>query len=421
MAPKTSASAKPEGQCPNLKLVLDKGPLSGRTMDFEAGSIIRVGRIVRGNTVSIKDAGISSRHLLIQAELNSDLGYHRWTVTDLDSSNGTYLNGSQLDPSTPAVLTDGDVIKIGEATAIRVGFEVSGGGSECDSSNVRRNLRPRGRNGRVELGVIDENSELGDEGDDLKKGLGDYVGNLVDENERKMIGRRTRGPKARELGNGVEEVGVVENSSQARLRRPRASRMEKKSEKFEMEIDENEGKSETVIKVEGMGIRNGGLRTRSSMKDVKLLEESEIRGVGMQRASTRSTRNSRKVESLDENGVLVKVKEAREGMPEKIGSFVEVLSELKERDEPTEKWMDSGSLDGSGNASVPETKDHMAGSEESAVDLEKMTLGEWFEFLEIYMPKQIIQVTEEMITGMKQKAEKLHEFLLHQKDTEAIN
>lgn len=42
---------------------------------------------------------------------------------------------------------------------------------------------------------------------------------------------------------------------------------------------------------------------------------------------------------------------------------------------------------------------------------EKMSLGEWFNYLEVNLPKQIMDAIEEMIMHMKQKAEKIHEFI----------
>ena len=45
-------------------------------------------------------------------------------------------------------------------------------------------------------------------------------------------------------------------------------------------------------------------------------------------------------------------------------------------------------------------------------DLNKMTLGDWFDFLEVYLPKQIIDETEEMIDLMTQKAERLREYIV---------
>ena len=53
----------------------------------------------------------------------------------------------------------------------------------------------------------------------------------------------------------------------------------------------------------------------------------------------------------------------------------------------------------------------------NVLDLEKMTLGEWFDYLEEYLPKHIIDTTEEMILGMKQQSEKCHEFKLQQKNS----
>ncbi|GER57083.1 ubiquitin-like protein 5 [Striga asiatica] len=49
----------------------------------------------------------------------------------------------------------------------------------------------------------------------------------------------------------------------------------------------------------------------------------------------------------------------------------------------------------------------------------KMTLGEWFEFLEVYLPKHIIDETEQMISEMRKKAERLNEFMLQHKNAKS--
>ncbi|KAL2463563.1 FHA domain-containing protein [Forsythia ovata] len=166
MSPASAAASGPEEQGPKLKLIVEKGPLSGQS----------------GNSISIKDAGISSKHVLIQfgPNLDSDTAPNccQWTITDLASSNGTIFNDTQLEPSEPSVLSDGDVVKIGELTSIIVKFDVTGCKGEDNIGKTRRNPR-RGTAGRgqrmVELMVIDEDSELGL---GFKDKLGDMAGSF---------------------------------------------------------------------------------------------------------------------------------------------------------------------------------------------------------------------------------------------------
>ena len=44
-----------------------------------------------------------------------------------------------------------------------------------------------------------------------------------------------------------------------------------------------------------------------------------------------------------------------------------------------------------------------------------MTFRDWFDYLEVHLPKQIIEVTEEMIEGMRKKAERVKEYMVQQK------
>lgn len=53
-------------------------------------------------------------------------------------------------------------------------------------------------------------------------------------------------------------------------------------------------------------------------------------------------------------------------------------------------------------------------------DLEKMTLEEWFNSMEVDLPKQILEVTEEMVEGMRRKAERVREYMIEQKKKQGV-
>ena len=44
------------------------------------------------------------------------------SITDLDSTNGTYINGEKIEPREPTEIKHGDTIRIG-ATIMRVSLE----------------------------------------------------------------------------------------------------------------------------------------------------------------------------------------------------------------------------------------------------------------------------------------------------------
>ncbi|XP_047336231.1 FHA domain-containing protein At4g14490-like isoform X2 [Impatiens glandulifera] len=115
-----------------LKLIIEKGHREGETLEFQPGKPVKIGRVVRGNTLAIKDAGVSSNHLSIEFVSGE------WILSDLDSSNGTIVNGEVIKADNPAKLVDGDTIKIGERSSIKVSIGVPN-----DDVDVRRNPRRR--------------------------------------------------------------------------------------------------------------------------------------------------------------------------------------------------------------------------------------------------------------------------------------
>jgi pSer/pThr/pTyr-binding forkhead associated (FHA) protein len=54
------------------------------------------------------EAGVSRRHAQLLHEGDA------WYVLDLDSTNGTFVNGVELTPKTRSLLSDGDQITMGE-------------------------------------------------------------------------------------------------------------------------------------------------------------------------------------------------------------------------------------------------------------------------------------------------------------------
>uniref|UniRef100_A0ACD5VEF3 Uncharacterized protein n=1 Tax=Avena sativa TaxID=4498 RepID=A0ACD5VEF3_AVESA len=102
---------------PVLTLVVEKGPRKGETRQCAAGSALRIGRVVKGNHLAVRDVGASQQHLSI--------GFlpppaAQWAVSDLGSSNGSFLNGAPLLPNVPTPLSHRDSIKIGESTVLAV-------------------------------------------------------------------------------------------------------------------------------------------------------------------------------------------------------------------------------------------------------------------------------------------------------------
>ncbi|XP_019192852.1 PREDICTED: uncharacterized protein LOC109187176 isoform X2 [Ipomoea nil] len=253
-----------EVEGPMLKLTMEKGPLAGQGLEFKPGIAVRVGRVVRGNNITIKDSGISSKHLTI--EFNSSDG--KWVIRDLGSSNGTFLNAGKLDPSCPACLSDCDVIKIGELTSIKVQIgDAAPAPAPAPARAPTRSRRNAGRKAAADTATSDdsdaaaENCELG----------------LVAEDADRASTRPRRNPRRKaatdtttatddrdaaekcELGLVSEELGNNNKGKKGRPPRPRT--------RTETQAERDSESVKTELQPEGIGLENAGIRlTRSSSK-----------------------------------------------------------------------------------------------------------------------------------------------------------
>jgi len=81
---------------------------NGQAVNFRLTALTYIGRS-EDNQLRLLDPGVSRRHVLVMATPG---GY---TIRDLGSQNGTYVNGSRVDESP---LTDGDRITIGEINLV---------------------------------------------------------------------------------------------------------------------------------------------------------------------------------------------------------------------------------------------------------------------------------------------------------------
>ena len=96
------------------KLVISL-PDAGEVIHELSGAKVTLGR-VDDNTIQINDASVSSHHAELTASGNDYL------LTDLGSTNGTRLNGEEVD-STARKLRAGDRVRFGKVDAI---FEAGG-------------------------------------------------------------------------------------------------------------------------------------------------------------------------------------------------------------------------------------------------------------------------------------------------------
>ena len=59
------------------------------------------------NAIMLSDVGVSSRHARLNWRGDT------WHLTDLGSTNGTWIGARQLEPNAPAPLREGDTVRLG--------------------------------------------------------------------------------------------------------------------------------------------------------------------------------------------------------------------------------------------------------------------------------------------------------------------
>ena len=99
--------ARDAGPAADRLIVLDGGA-SDRPpgASFHLEPVTSVGRDL-DNAVVLADPTVSGRHAVLHVREGA------WWLEDLDSTNGTFVNGERLAREAPAIVRSGDVLQIG--------------------------------------------------------------------------------------------------------------------------------------------------------------------------------------------------------------------------------------------------------------------------------------------------------------------
>ncbi|XP_050226434.1 FHA domain-containing protein At4g14490-like [Mercurialis annua] len=468
----------------SVKLLILKGPREGETVEFPPESTIKIGRIIRGNNLTIKELAISSKHLIIK--FSSLAG--KWLVEDLKSSNGTTINSTPVPPFTPVPIHHGDVLKLGEETSILVHFfpQVEETDEE-KPSQLRRNPRRKGQ----EISVVKNDgnaavmiqpkprrpgrppkapqpplaaaARVSDEDKGLEKLESDKVNVRVrvtrgrraevekrgSENVKKV--RVTRNKKNEDSDHELENVSGAAGAELGSVKaNSRVTRSRKKENGSVIDLENNlDGKrtheshlQEPPLKKNvGLGLDLGDeAKEKVDEKDVSVenVEDKDDSDVGLDSIEEAKEKVNEKdvstenVEGEDDSDVgLDSREEAKEKVNEK-----DVTIENVEDEDDSDVGLDSSEEADDGVNEVDISKNEeiksqcRGGAKETdgkrqvnkkwkEIDLETMTLGEWFEYMEEYLPWQLYQVTEEMISDMKMRAERVKDYIIEQKKAKA--
>ena len=126
-------------------LLCQTGPDKGRRFFFERNAQLGRGPLA---DLEVRDPAVSRRHALITVQDG------RCFVSDLQSGNGTYLNGQRV--AVPTALADGDQVRVGSTSFLfRSGDERAGDRGSSSRASVRpQEAPPRSRSVVVPLAKL---------------------------------------------------------------------------------------------------------------------------------------------------------------------------------------------------------------------------------------------------------------------------
>ncbi|KAJ3703652.1 hypothetical protein LUZ61_007357 [Rhynchospora tenuis] len=346
-----------------LQITVLKGTKNGEILVCKPGSRLNIGRVMKGNDFALRDPGISQKHLCFKF----DSEVSRWVISDLDSSNGTMLNGSKIQPLVPVPITDHDVISIGEKTQLGVRI--------------------------VSLVSLEENKENGDT-------------TVRRVNPRRGLARSNA------RGRGSEKEVVEED--QSRVVVPvRGGRKKNNDEANSTRVLADEEKMEKTDKSGGIQLRRNPRRGNSS-KALRELDMNCAVDIGVEAKGVQKKRKEKgkgkeagiindelhnrnnelllETDDTDSDSVIM----SNEGM-----GFKAVTRVNSSRVAEEEKGEEDGGVKEGFEVNHIEVGD----------GIENMTLGQWFESMFVFLPKVIYDETEELIQILKEKAKKFDEHI----------
>ncbi|XP_076914629.1 uncharacterized protein LOC143573709 [Bidens hawaiensis] len=442
----------------DLKLIIEKGPREGETLSYspDSSSLIKVGRVIKGNTFAIKESGISSKHMCIQF----DNQLNQWIVYDLNSSNGTFVNTQKLDPHVPSVINNGDRIKIGELTSIVVMIEDQsstaaasavgedentdlglgfGGGDlgKVEPVVKKRNMRSNAKKGvdsRNEVETVSSRRTLRSlkkDGVSLVSTLNQIPENLnVDVSEMVNVSvpvepKITRGRKKKipDLDQTkpadavvVEPVRTTRGRKKALPVEPLEDNLNNVNECLQVG-DGNEATLGKNLSADVAEMVNGSVpvepkmtrgRKKKMPEQLPDLDHTKPANVVVPARMTRGRKKAFPVETLEDT-----LNNVTECLQVGDGNEATLGENLESNNEPVEEQLEKmvSTQEGCEGSSKGKKEDMKYGCyNEKWNDLEKMTVDDFFDYLEWQFAKEICEKSEKIIADMTEKARKYHEF-----------